>query len=292
MAIGSTYDEVVGQLRSGSLIRLRRGAYITPASRTPEQHHRLLVESTMALGVAGSVISFGSAAVMHGLPVPRAAISKVHLTRDRADSGRIRPIVHVHVAPLRAEDICMIDGLPVTTLARTFVDLARTTWLGWGVAAGDQALRLGMSVNDVGEQLDRARRRRGVGRARAASELLDPLSESAGESLSRVTFYEHQLPRPELQVDLYDGGTKIATVDFLWREQGTVGEFDGKVKYGRLLRPGETPADAVFREKRREDAIRDLGLQMGRWVWSEIFERHQLIARMERSFRRGTPYRS
>ncbi len=38
-----------------------------------------------------------------------------------------------------------------------------------------------------------------------------------------------------------------------------MGEFDGRIKYGRLLRPGQEAGDAVFEEKRREDAIRDEG---------------------------------
>lgn len=291
MTIGSTYNTLAKRRRTGDLHHLRRGAYVVPHDRTPEELHRLMIESTMALGIGDSVISFASAAVMHGLPVPWAAIKKVHLTRNRAASGRIGSVVHLHVAPLRAEDVCLVHGLPVTSLARTFVDLARTVPLGWGVATGDQALRAGMSPDEVSDQLDLARRRHGSSRARAASRLLDPLSESPGESLSRVAFFEEGLPAPELQVDLYDGPTKIATVDFLWREQGTVGEFDGEVKYGRLVRRGEAPADVVFREKRREDAIRGLGLQMARWVWAEVFERTVLLERVLRTFRRGKPFR-
>ena len=49
-----------------------------------------------------------------------------------------------------------------------------------------------------------------------------------------------------------------------------LGEFDGAVKYGRLLRPGESPGDAVVREKRREDGLRELGFDMIRWGWSDL----------------------
>lgn len=290
IARGGTHDALAKRLRAGSLSRLRRGAYLLAKDRGPEELHRFKIESTMALGVGESVISFASAAVMHGLPVPWAALNKVHLTRNRSDSGRIGSIVHLHVAQLHPDEICMIDGLPVTSLARTFVDLSRTVSLGWAVAAGDAALHVGMPMDEVAEQLELAKRRRGASVARAASRLLDARSASAGESLSRVVFYEERLPVPELQVALYDGSRKIATVDFLWREQGTVGEFDGEIKYGRLLRPGETPADAVFREKQREDAVRDLGLQMARWVWPEIFARLELVNRLQRSFSRGRPF--
>lgn len=291
VARGGTYHALAKRRRMGSVTHLRRGAYALPQDRSPEELHRLMVESTVALGMGDSVISFASAAIMHGLPAPWSSLNKVHLTRNRPDSGRIRSLVHVHTARLRPDEICVIDGLPVTSLARTFVDLARTVSLGWGVAAGDAALRLGMTNDDLFEQLDRAKRRRGSGLARAAGRLLDPLSESPGESLSGVLFYEEGLPIPELQVDLYDGSTKIATVDFLWREQGTVGEFDGEFKYGRLVPSGEAPADVVVREKRREDAVRDLGLQVSRWVWSEIFERAALVHRVQRAFRRGSPFR-
>jgi hypothetical protein len=55
-------------------------------------------------------------------------------------------------------------------------------------------------------------------------------------------------------------------VDFLWRDQRLVGEFDGKVKYGRLLKPGQSVSDVVYDEKVREDRIRDEDLGVVRWT--------------------------
>ena len=54
-----------------------------------------------------------------------------------------------------------------------------------------------------------------------------------------------------------DGGNVIARVDFLWEEFGLVGECDGRIKY--------SDRDALYSEKRREDAIRQRGLGMVRW---------------------------
>ena len=65
-------------------------------------------------------------------------------------------------------------------------------------------------------------------------------------------------------------GGVVGRTDFAWEEQRVVGEFDGRIKYGRLLRPGQDPGDAVFEEKRREDAIRDEGWGVVRWVWSDL----------------------
>ena len=63
-------------------------------------------------------------------------------------------------------------------------------------------------------------------------------------------------------------------------------EFDGKVKYGRLLRPGESPADAVFREKVREDRLRE-ALQWGmvRLVWADLYRPAATAARIRRLLR-------
>ncbi|WP_228265811.1 hypothetical protein [Microlunatus elymi] len=256
--------------------------------RDLEAEHRLRVEATMELSSGESVASFGSAAVMHDLPIWSNAVRKVHLTRNRVAGGRIRPNVHLHVAPLGAADVAEVDGIPVTSLARTFVDHARTVSIAQSVAAGDMALRLGMDLAEMVEQLEMAKARRGVSRARHAAALLDADSESAGESISRVVLHQNQVPRPELQVEIL--GAELdedARVDFLWREYKVIGEFDGKIKYGRLLRPGETPADAVIREKIREDRLRDLGYIVVRWIWDDLWHPQILIARIERAFARA-----
>ena len=66
-------------------------------------------------------------------------------------------------------------------------------------------------------------------------------------------------------------GRLVAATDFAWHEQRVFGEFDGKMKYGRLLRAGETAGDAVFREKQREDRVRELtGYRCGRLVWTDL----------------------
>jgi hypothetical protein len=58
---------------------------------------------------------------------------------------------------------------------------------------------------------------------------------------------------------------------WIWKEQRTIGEFDGKIKYGRLLKPGQSIEEVLFEEKRREDALRDLGWQIVRWLWADIY---------------------
>jgi hypothetical protein len=132
--------------------------------------------------------------------------------------------------------------------------------------------------------------RRGIAGARRSLALLDARSESPGESMSRVIFHQHRLPPPEPQLEVFaESGTFVGRSDFGWREQRTLGEFDGRSKYGRLLlRPGQTPEHALFQEKRREDALPDLGWEMVRWIWADLFAPAQLLDRLARAFVRGS----
>ena len=118
--------------------------------------------------------------------------------------------------------------------------------------------------------------------------LLDARSESPWESCSRVTLHQLGLAPTSLQHEVRDAdGRLVARADFGWEEHRTLGEFDGLVKYGKLLRPGQSPSDAVVEEKRREDAVRDLDWQVVRWVRDDLRRPEELRARLLRAFRRG-----
>ena len=83
-----------------------------------------------------------------------------------------------------------------------------------------------------------------------------------------------------------ESGRFVARVDFGWEEQRTVGEFDGKAKYGELLKPGQTSRDAMLAEKRREDLLRDLGWQVVRWTWADLYHPGVIRNRVLRAFAR------
>lgn len=112
--------------------------------------------------------------------------------------------------------------------------------------------------------------RPGAGRVRQIFAFSDGQSESVGESVTRVQFRQLGLPRPELHVSIVEtDGAAIGRVDFLMARPGTVIEFDGRVKYEKLLRVGESASDVVYREKLREDAIRATGLDVVRMIWRD-----------------------
>ena len=76
-------------------------------------------------------------------------------------------------------------------------------------------------------------------------------------------------------------------VDFYFPGLAVVGEFDGKIKYQRFLKPGQAPADVVFQEKLREDRIRDLGLIVVRWTWDDLSRPQTLRRQLCEAFERG-----
>jgi hypothetical protein len=89
---------------------------------------------------------------------------------------------------------------------------------------------------------------------------------------------------PELQFPVRLARS-TAYADFGWPRQRTVGEFDGKVKYGRLLRPGQDAGDAVFGEKVREDAVRAQDWEVVRWTWADLDDFTSTAARIRDRFR-------
>ena len=122
--------------------------------------------------------------------------------------------------------------------------------------------------------------------ARRVVAFADGAAESPGESRSRVAIRRAGLRVPVLQHRVI--GTRTY---FCWEEFRTVREFDGKVEYGRYLGPGQLPGDAVFAEKRREDAIRDEDWDVVRWVWAELHRPDRLAARVRRARERASARR-
>lgn len=280
-------DDELGRLvRSGQLARLRRGAYVgglLPAD--PADRHRLLVHATLAGLRRSAVVSHQSAAVLHGLPLWGVALDRVHVTRRPPAWTDTGTVLRCHVARLRDDEVEEIDGLPVTSATRTALDLARSLPLEAAVVTLDAALHQGVLRHDVlRERLFDLAGTPGSRAATRAVAFADGRSESVGESRSRVLLHRWGVAPTTLQHEIRGvDGLLVARTDFAWEEHGLVGEFDGRVKYGRLLRPGQDPGDAVFEEKRREDAVRDEGWRMVRWVWTDLSPGHRLAARVRRA---------
>lgn len=268
--LGEDPEEVVAGSRRWT--RVRHGVVVrasTWSGLTPEQRHAAFVHATsmQMRGDTPAPFSHSSAAALWGLPRVSAWPVVAHVSetgRGVRSSGLIRR----HVAEVAA--VAHVQGLAVTTLARTVVDLACVEELHDAVAAADHALHHRLCTRaDLELELQRlAPGARGRTRATLAVTLADAGAMSVGESLSRVQMFRLNLPRPRLQVPIEDDDGLVGYGDFGW--EGVVGEFDGRRKYGVLPdATSEQVTEVLWREKRREDRIRARGLRMARWVWAD-----------------------
>ena len=169
-----------------------------------------------------------------------------------AGGGHRRTSLHTRFARLGDDEVVDVGGIRVTSVARTLVDLGR--WLPFesAVVSTDDALHRGLvTVEELAQTLARGARAPRAGRARQAIAFADARTESVGESRSRVAMHEAGLPAPDVQIEVRSGvtGAQVARSDFGWHERRTVGEFDGFVKYGRLLRPASNPVTSSSRRR-------------------------------------------
>jgi hypothetical protein len=292
LALGFTDGELRRLRRTGRMSAVRPGAYLPGAPPDSELVRHALAATAVWPALAGdAVFSHVTAAVLYGLPVWRVGLDRVHVTRARSNGGRARRAVHVHAAPLHPGEIGTAAGLPVTCPARTVVDLARTVPFERALAVADAALHTKLVTPDqLAAAVLRAAGWPGVPAARRVVEFADGRSESVGESRSRVAIQRAGLPTPVPQWEVTDHrGRSLGRVDFGWAQLRTVGEFDGMVKYGRLLKPGQSVADVVLAEKHREDAIRATGLAMVRWTWDDLAPFTDTADTLRHRFRLGEP---
>jgi hypothetical protein len=283
LAAGFGDQDIRAALMDGSLLRLHRGVYaagpdVAGAGRP--------VEVLRILGVArrspAMVVSHGSAAIMHRLPLWRIDPNVVHLTRPPGGGAVRRPGRIVHSAAFADDEVVERSGVEITSVARTLVDLARTYGFESSVIACDYALhgRL-VTPGDLRNALDRARQRPGRRAAARAFSFADGRAESPGESRTRVLMMRAGLQAPELQIEVHDRlGNFLGRTDLGYPEDSAVIEFDGKVKYQKLLKRGQSAADVVIAEKQREEEMRGVGTSMLRVIWSELGHPDWLVARI------------
>ena len=163
-----------------------------------------------------------SAAQLYHLPVPRQPVLHV------VGPAQIRrPGIRAH----RRRDVptCIRYGLPVTTPARTFLDLAAEICARDLLAVGDAIVGTGLlSLTELIDAVDVAGACRGVCSARQVAALVRPGSLSAMESRTRHVIVTAGLPEPELNVDVYDSyGGWIARPDLVYVDARIALEYDG-----------------------------------------------------------------
>ena len=282
--------------RSGALVRVRQGVYIAAASWEAldrDARFRAAVYAAAEVVRPGTQFAGDSAAALLRVPTLGPWPTRVEVLGERASGGRSSSGVHRRAAPNDQHPV-EINGVTVTSLARTAVDIGLASGFLRAVCMIDDVLReprkgefrhTHQIANPSTEHLlDVAASLApypGLVKATAAIGFANGASGSIGESLSRAQMHVLGLPAPMLQVPFYDADGLIGYADFYWPELGLIGEFDGRVKYnGRVYHRGQLPEEVVWAEKQREDRLRAVVRDLVRWDWDVAFNAQLLAARL------------
>lgn len=149
------------------------------------------------------------------------------------------------------DEVELIDGILVTTPARTALDLACRYPIGRAVAAIDALARAThLKVADVELLADRRKGRRGIRRARTALDLVDPGAESPRETWLRLLVIRNGFPRPQTQIPVYDEfGVLIGVFDLGWEDKKIAMDYEGehhrinRRRYNHDIRKAEAVAE-------------------------------------------------
>jgi len=257
----------------GTLTRVRRGVYVHAAtwkSLGPLDRYRLVVAAAAEAATGPLTISHRSAAVLWGVPLVGRYPDVVDVLTSVASGARTEHGFARHTTRDHTTEVTTKDGIALTSLPRTVVDLAAALPFPEAVAAVDWALANGCKREHLAD-LTRRLGNAASGRGLSVIAFADRRAGSPGESISRALMHQLGFPPPELQVPFRDGNGLIGVVDFYWADFALIGEFDGGVKYADpTLLGGRSPSAVVVDEKRREDRLRALGPRVTRWVWDDL----------------------
>ena len=247
--------------------------------------HSVRARAALAQAKAPGVLSHVSGILEFDPQIWDLDLSDVHLTRRDRRIGRHEAGIRQHAGFIRPGDVVTRNGVPVMCPARLVLEVTTMTdseralvvcdFLHRGLTTSDElAARYALMEqwpNTLATQL--------------VLRLADPRIETVGEARTLHLCFSQSLPMPTPQVEIRDAnGVVVARVDFAWPELGVFLEFDGKIKYEKLLKEGERASDVVVREKAREELIcRLTGWRCIRITWADLADPLRTAALIRRA---------
>jgi very-short-patch-repair endonuclease/predicted transcriptional regulator of viral defense system len=260
-ALGLARGGIAWRLKHERLHVLYRGAYAV--GHTAVSREGRWMAAVLAAG-PGAVLSHRSAGACLDLLGSERAWIDVSVSRQRSS----RPGVRVHHTKLKSDEVTSVNGIPVTTVARTLLDLAAVVSRPRLERALERAEALRLADRTpLTALLERYPRRQGT---RALREILDrgvspTLTRSELEDRFLALVEGRRLPRPRVNV-------RIGTfeVDFLWRAQRLVVELDGRETH--------ISAAAFERDRARDRALQAAGWRVVRVTWRQLHDDANAVA--------------
>ena len=278
---GVTTSALSAAVKAGELVRVRRGGFVEAGlwrSAPPDARYALTVRATLAARDGAGAASHHAALVLHGLPIYGYDTTRVDLVahvKRTTTAGRV--VVHPQIGA-----VVETDGGLATDIATALVHATAVTGVVAGVVSADRALATRRcSMTQLHEAAAAAQPLRAHRRLARMLALLDARSESVAESRARLIFIQAGLT-VRSQVKIADpGGAVVARADLLIGEWVVV-EVDGAGKYA-----DDPDGRALFREKLREDRLRELGYEVVRVTWADLADPARLIVRVRAAMARA-----
>ncbi|MGV0849793.1 hypothetical protein [Mycolicibacterium phlei] len=173
----------------------------------------------------GGVVAGQTAAALHGVKwIDDSAPVELIWGNARAPRG-----VRTRKETLLAPEVQTVDGLAVTTPARTAFDLGRRAELGEAVALLDGlAAATGVPAEAVLDVAAAHRHTRGLRQLERAVALMDAGAQSPKETWLRMLLINNGFPRPQTQIPvLSPDGFRRYYLDMGWAELMLAVEYDG-----------------------------------------------------------------
>lgn len=252
---------------------------------TEEQRYAVRCRAAFLQARTGVILSHVSALPFHDSPLWGFDLSEVHVTREDGFSGRREAGIQRHCGRLVAGDVVETHGLLVMSALRATLEATILGSVESSLMVANHFLHRGdFKPADLASRYEASMDHWPYSLSTGTVlRLADPRIESVGESRTSYFFFARSLPKPVPQFEVYDGGVLVARLDFALPDHGIWIEFDGRAKYDRYLRPGESTADAVLREKRREDIVGEVtGWRCLRITWADLADPVSLEARVRR----------
>lgn len=176
-------------------------------------------------GRRGIVAGFSAAALYGSSWVDdRKVVELIHVHRHRV------PGIQLHGDLVEADEVEVIDGVAVTSPARTAFDLGCWYPIATAVAGIDALARTAeVKLADLELLARRYAGRRGIAQARVAAALFDAGAQSPKESWLRVVLTQAGLPRPRTQIPVHNAfGDVLSYLDMGWEDLKVAVEYDGE----------------------------------------------------------------
>jgi hypothetical protein len=267
------YDDahIRALVRGRTLHRIRRGAYVDRLlwdSLSPADRHRVLCRAVLLTAHPATVLTHTSSAIEQGASVWDIPLDHVHTTRTDGIAGRRHRDWIQHRGVLPDDQVMEVNGVRVSKAARAAVEITTIAPLEPSLVTVNDLLHLEAMTRDEFTALAHDYR---YWPNSLVTDLVvhmcDGRLESPAETRVDVLCWAQHLPRPTPQVSVEDeDGREFARVDFAWLAYGVFLEFDGRIKYEKYRREGETLEAFLIREKKREERI----CQLTGWVCIRI----------------------